>query len=175
MERIVIYTSRKKSIFLLLGSIAFVALGIWFLFDADLIASRRGNPLIIRVVGVASILFFALGAFVGLKQLVKTEIALIIDAVGIRLNPKKSRAELIEWKDIQGFKEVKIMSTRILIINVTDSIDWLNKESNSIKRKMMQFNIDNYGSPFSIAVSGLDIGFDELNKKLKSFHMKYKI
>ena len=153
---------------------AFIALGIWFLLDADLIASRRGNPIIIRVVGVGSILFFGLGSFVGLKQIVKTEVALIIDSVGIRLNPKKSRAELIEWNDIQGFEEVKVMSTRILIINVSDSTDWINKESNSIKRRLMQFNIDNYGSPFNIAASGLNISSNELNKKLKSFHSKYK-
>lgn len=175
MERIEIYTSKKKSILLLIGSIAFVALGIWLLMEADnLTGWRARNPIITRGIGIASILFFGLGIFVGIKRLIKSEVALIIDPIGLNLNPKKSLTEFIKWEDILGFEEIKIQSTRILIIGVKNPESWLEKETSTIRKKMMQFNINNYNSPFNIAASGLDISSNELNEKLNSYFKKYK-
>lgn len=175
MDRIEIYTSKKKSILLLIGSIVFVALGVWLLLEADnLTGWRAKNPIFASGIGIASILFFGLGIFVGIKRLIKSEIALIIDPIGLNVNPKKSVTEFIKWDKILGFEEIKIQSTRILIIGVKDPEYWLEKESSAIRKKMMQFNINNYNSPFNIAASGLDISSNELNEKLNSYFEKYK-
>ena len=70
MERIEIYSSKKKSMLLLIGSIAFVVLGFWLLLEADnLTGWRARNPIFTRGIGIASILFFGLGVFVGVKRL----------------------------------------------------------------------------------------------------------
>jgi hypothetical protein len=88
MDRIEIYTSKKKSILMLLGSIAFVAIGIWLFIEADnLTGWRAGNPLFTRGIGIASILLFGFGIFVGVKRVIKSEIALIIDSQGLNVNP----------------------------------------------------------------------------------------
>ena len=175
MDRIEIYTSKKKSILLLIGSIVFVAGGVWLLLEADnLTGWRARNPIFARGIGIASILFFGLGIFVGIKRLIKSEIALIIDPIGLNVNPKKSVTEFIKWDKILGFEEIKIQSTRILIIGVKYPEYWLEKESSAIRKKMMQFNINNYNSPFNIAASGLDISSNELNEKLNSYFEKYK-
>jgi len=39
----------------------------------------------------------------------------------------------------------------------------------------MQFNIDNYKSPFGIGASGLDISYNELKEKLNNYFKKYKM
>jgi hypothetical protein len=175
MERIEIYTSKKKSLLLLLGSLAFVALGIWLVMEADnLTGWRARNPLLTRGIGIASILFFGLGIFVSIKRLVKSEIALIIDPIGLNVNPKKSTSEFIKWEEIIGFEEIKIQSTKILIVSVTNPEYWLKQETNMIRKKMMQFNINNYDSPFNIAASGLDISSTELKDTLNKYFEKYK-
>ena len=175
MDRLEIYTSKKKSILRLIASIAFVALGIWLLSEADnLTGWRAGNPIFTRAIGIASILFFGFGIFVAIKRLIKSEIALIIDPIGLNVNPKKSLTEFIKWDEILGFEEIKIQSTRIVIIGVKNPEAWLEKETSSIRKKMMQFNINNYNSPFNIAASGLDISSNELNEKLNSYFRKYK-
>ncbi len=175
MDRIEIYTSKKKSILILIGSIAFVSLGILFIMNPERFVTRIfQNPGIIRIAGIASILFFGFGIFVGIKRLIKSEIALIIDPVGINVNPKKSLTEFIKWDQILGFEEIKIQSTRIVIIGVKNPQSWLEKEASTIRKKLMQFNINNYNSPFNIAASGLDISLDELNDKLNRYFEKYK-
>lgn len=175
MESIEIYSSKKKSLLLLIGSIAFVALGVWLLIEADnLTGWRARNPIFTRGIGIASILFFGLGIFVGIKRLVKSEIALIIDQKGLNVNPKKSLTEFINWTDINGFQEIKIQSTRIVIIEVKNSEYWLDKETSGFRRKLMQFNINNYNSPFNIASAGLDISSDRLIETLNKYFNRYK-
>jgi hypothetical protein len=175
MERVEIYTSRRKSILMLLGSIAFVALGIWLVVEADNLTSWRArNPIFTRGIGIASILFFGLGIFVGIKRLIKSEIALIITSEGLNVNPKKSMTEFIKWSDVEGFEEIKIQSTRIVIIGVKNPEYWLNKETSAFRKKLMQFNISNYNSPFNIAAAGLDISSKELNETLNRYFIRYK-
>ncbi len=79
MNRKEIYTSKKKSILILLGSIVFVTIGVLSVMNPErFITILFPNPDIIRIIGIASILFFGLGIFVGIKRLIKSEIALII-------------------------------------------------------------------------------------------------
>ena len=175
MESIELYSSKKKSLLLLLGSITFVALGIWLLLEADnLTVWKARNPILTRGIGIASILFFGLGIFIGIKRLIKSEIALIIDSKGLNVNPKKSLTEFIKWSDINGFEEIKIQSTRIVIIGVKNPEYWLDKETSVFRRKLMQFNISNYNSPFNIAASGLDISSDQLIETLNNYYDRHK-
>jgi len=174
MERIEIYSSKKKSLLLLIGSVVFVVLGLWIFLEADnLIGWRARNPTFIRGVGIASVLFFGLGIFISVKRLIKSEIVLVIDSVGLNVNPKKSLTEFIKWSDIDGFQEIKIHSTRIIIIRVKDPAYWLDKETSGFRRKLMQFNTNNYNSPFNIATSGLDISSDSLLETLNNYYAKY--
>ncbi len=175
MERIEIYSSKKKSLLILIGSITFVALGIWLLLEADnLTGWRARNPILTRGIGIASILFFGLGIFIGIKRLIKSEIALIIDPKGLNVNPKRSLTEYLLWTDISGIEEIKIHSTRIVIIGVNNPDYWLDKETSGFRRKLMQFNINNYNSPFNIAASGLEISSDRLIKTLNNYYDRYK-
>jgi hypothetical protein len=175
MERIEIYSSKKKSLLLLIGSIAFVVLDFWLLIEADNLTSWRArNPIFTRGIVIASILFFGLGVFVGIKRLIKSEIALIIDSKGLNVNPKKSLNEYINWSDINGIEEIKIQSTRIVIIGVKNPKYWLDKEISGFKRKLMQFNVSNYNSPFNIAASGLDISSDKLIETLNNYYDRHK-
>ena len=175
MESIEFYSSKKKSLLLLLGSITFVALGIWLLLEADnLTVWKARNPILTRGIGIASILFFGLGIFIGIKRLIKSEIALIIDSKGLNVNPKKSLTEFIKWSDMNGFEEIKIQSTRIVIIGVKNPEYWLDKETSVFRRKLMQFNISNYNSPFNIAASGLDISSDQLIETLNNYYDRHK-
>lgn len=167
MERIEIYTSKKKSALLLICSITFVSIGVWMVTKEY---SNTKNLLM----GYLSIVFFGLGIFIGIKNLIKPSIALIIDQNGININPRKSLTKFIEWDKILGFKVIKIQSTKILIIMVTNPDFWIEKETNMIRKKLMQYNLNNYKSPFNIASSGLKINTNELNQKLNFYLKKYK-
>ncbi len=175
MDRIEIYTSRKKSILILIVSIVFVVAGVLFVANPEsFLTLRMQNPNIITIVGIASVLFFGLGIFLGIKRVIKSEIALIIDKKGLNVNPKKSLTEFIEWENILEFKEIKIQSQRMLIVIVKNPEKWIEKETNTFRKKLMRFNLNNYDSPFNIAAAGIDISYTELNNKLNRYFEKHK-
>ena len=118
------------------------------------------NPLLIRIVGISGVLFSGFGMFVMAKQLFRSQLMLILDEKGI--HQKQPKNQSIPWKDIEGFSEMKINSVKIIIIRVKNPEEYIAIEPNKIRKKMMNFNLNNYGSPFTISVATMDIGYAEL-------------
>jgi hypothetical protein len=175
MGTIEIYSSKKKSFLLLIGSLLFVVGGIYMFINAEnLTAYSARSPIFIKGIGIASVLFFGLGIYVSIRQLLKNQLILIIDKKGVNVNPKKTLTEVIKWQHINGFSEFKIQSQKFVIINVNNSEYWIEKEENSIRKKVMKFNEKNYGSPFNLSANTMQINHDELMTILNENWNKYK-
>lgn len=171
MERTEIYTSKKKAVLLLTGSLLFVAGGICMLLYVEHFTSN--NPLVIRAVGIAAVLFFGFGMYVSMRWIVNNQIILIIDAAGLNVNPKRSLSERIEWKNIEGFSEIRIHGTKIIVIDVNNPADWIEKEKSAVRKRMMEFNLNYCGSPFNISAGATRSSHTELMKILNESLQKY--
>ncbi|MCZ8145509.1 STM3941 family protein [Flavobacterium sp.] len=175
MERVEIYSSKKKSLLLLIASLLFVVGGIFMFMNAENYTGYRGrSPFFIKTIGIASVLFFGLGIYVSIRQLLANQLILIIDKKGINVNPKKSHNEFIEWEHINGFSELKIKSQKFVIIDVNNSDYWIEKEENGIRKKLMKFNVKNFGSPFNLSANSMQMNHVELMKTLNENLNKYK-
>lgn len=175
MESIEIFSSKKKSFLLLIGSLIFVGLGIWFVLEANSLSdSLRKSPLLIRGIGVISILFFGLGIYAGIKGLIATRLILIISPKGLNVDPSKSKNDFIGWNEILGFDEINIHGTKIMIINVEKPTSWVEKEENPLRKQLMKYNIENYSSPFNISANGLNISHAQLKEKLNLYFNTYR-
>ena len=175
MEKIEIYSSKKKSFLVLIASLIFVIGGIYMFMNAENFTGYRArSPIFTKGVGILSVLFFGLGIYVSIRQLITNQLILIIDKTGINVSPKKSLSERIEWKNIKGFSEIKIQSTKIIIIDVDNSDYWIEKEENLIRKKLMKFNVNNYGSPFNLSANSMQMNYTELMKTLNENLNKYK-
>ena len=175
MDKIEIYSSKKKAFLLLIGSLLFVVGGVYIFINAENFTGfRAGSPFFIKGVGIASVLFFGLGIYVSIKQLIANQLILIINRNGVNVNPRKSLTEYIEWKNITGFSELKLQSQKFVIINVDNSDYWIEKEKNVIRKKLMEFNLNNYGSPFNLSANSMQINYAELITTLNENLNKYK-
>ena len=175
MERIEIYSSKKKSLLLLIGSMLFVFCGIFmFMNPENFTGYLARSPLFIKTIGIASVLFFGLGIYVSIRQLLANQLILIIDKKGVNVNPKKSQTAFVEWKNINGFSELKSQSQKLVIIDVDNSDYWIEKEENGIRKKLMKFNVTNYGSPFNLSANSMQMNYAELMKTLNENLNKYK-
>ena len=161
MKKTEIYSSKKKALLGFFLSAMFVVLAIWMILEAENIKTPfLRNPLLIRMVGISGVLFFGLGMWVTLKQLFSKKLMLILDEAGICLKPPSER--IIRWKDITHFSEIKINSVKIIIIHVKNPEEYIDNKSNKIRKNLMNFNLNNYGSPFTISVATMDISYAEL-------------
>jgi hypothetical protein len=175
MTRIEIYSSKRKSFLLLVGSLLFVVCGIYiFMVADDPHKYRSTNPLFERGIGVLCVVFFGLGIYLSIRHLIKNRLILVIDEVGLNVNPNRAPGERIEWKNIEGFSEIKIHSTKIVIIEVNNSHYWIEKETNKLKKMVMKFNSSNYGSPFNLSANSMQINHSNLLKLLKENLSQFK-
>ncbi|MFB9107168.1 STM3941 family protein [Flavobacterium gyeonganense] len=175
MEKIEIYSSKKKTFLLLIGSFLFVVIGICMFMDAEnLNTFRLRSPILIKGIGIISVLFFGLCFSLSIKQLIKNKLFLIIDKNGINVNPEKNSSEFIKWNNIEGFSELKIQSQKMVLIKINNPDYWIENEKNLIRKKLTQFNFTNYGSPFCLSAVSMQINHAELMKVLNQNLKKYK-
>lgn len=175
MEKIDVYSSKKKSIILFIISLIFVIGGIYMFVNAQSFVQNGLRSLVfIQTIGVVSILFFGIGIFVSVKQLIKDQLILRIDHQGISVNPNRSPDHYIDWKYIKGFSEITLQGQKLVIINVNNADYWVERETNSIRKRIMKFNITNYGSPFNLSANSMQIDHAQLIKTLNDNLNKYQ-
>ncbi|MGB5981182.1 MAG: STM3941 family protein [Nonlabens sp.] len=173
-NQIEIPLSKSKMIVIIIGSLAFVGLGLWFLtVPPQMNNSFLANPTVILVVSIISILFFGLISITVFRKLLDNKPGLIINSQGITDNSSGVSAGLIPWEDIVGIETTQVRSQRFLMIMVKNPEYYLDKVSNPIKRNTMRMNHRFYGSPISISATALQTNFNELhdvlNEKMKQF------
>lgn len=162
-QQIEIPLSKKKLILMVVGSIIFVGLGILFVINPEKYTSPiMRNPTVIFFSGIASILFFGLCSFFIVKKLSDNSLGLIISDNGIFDNSSGVSAGQILWTDIEEISVIEIHRQKLIMLQVNNPQDYIDKETSGFKRKMMAINHKMYGTPLSLTSNGLKISFDEL-------------
>lgn len=157
--------SKNKLILMFLGSLIFVALGLWFVIKPPTISNRfLNNPTLILTVGIAAILFFGLCTIFLAKKLLDRTPGLTINDQGITDNSSGVSAGLIQWSDIVAITVENVANQRFIMVIVKNPNDYINRQTGFIKRKLMEINYKSYGSPISISANGLKSNFVELYK-----------
>jgi len=174
-DQIEIPLSKQKMILTLLGAIVFVGLGIWLLINPPKISNPiLGNPIIIFITGLASILFFGLVAVTIFRKFSNKKPGLIINSQGITDNSSGISVGLIPWTEIQEIKVLEVMNQKFLMFIVSNPQNYLDKATNPLKRNAMKMNYKSYGSPISISSHVLQTNFDDLQKLLIKKMKEYK-
>jgi hypothetical protein len=162
-QHIEIPISKSKLIVIIIGSLVFVGLGVLFVMDPERYTSPiMRNPTIIFISGLASIIFFGFCTPFFFKQLRDKSPGLKISDQGIYDNSSGVSAGQILWKDIEDIHVIKIHRQRMIILQVNNPQDYIEKQTSKFKRKMMTINMKMYGSPLFLTSNGLKVSFDEL-------------
>lgn len=152
---------------MVVGSLAFVAIGVWLITEADhLTGWKTRNPIFTRGIGLVSVLFFGLCAtYIG-QKLLDNKPGLIIDEFGLTDNSSGVSAGQILWSDIKSISVTEIHRQKLIMLKVKNPQSYIDKQTSRLKRKMMQMNLNMYGTPLSISSNSLQIKFDDLHKIL---------
>ena len=167
IERIEIPVGKKKITIILFGGLILIAGGLWLALNPENFIPnifRIRNPDVIRFWGIVGTLFFGLALTYGIKKLFDKKPGLIIDENGITDNSNASSIGLIKWSDITEVKTEQVMSTRFFLVYVKNPDEYIKKPKSRIKRKLLQANMNKYGTPLSITSNTLSWDFDRLEK-----------
>ena len=171
-QRIEIPLSKSKIIKMLIGASIFVAIGLQFVIASPEIKnSYWGNPTRLAIVGYTSILLFGLCAGFFIRKLPDNKPGLIIDNTGLVDNSGALSAGQILWQDIVNISVLEMHKQKLLMLEVKNPQEYIDKQNGLLKRKGMELNHKMYGTPLSITTNGLKIPFEELytlvSKKLQ--------
>lgn len=152
--------SKKKLIFLLVCTLLLVVVGCWFMISPPKL------PGLLRTVGAVAVLFFGLCAWLIVRKLPETRPGLVLDATGIRDFNSGPEPLQIPWQDMEDLWVLRIQNRKLIMIQVRNPEDYIARQSNVFKRKMMQLNHRMYGTPLRITSNALKISFDKLWQEL---------
>jgi len=160
---------------MLLGSLAFVGLGVWFVSDpSEFNNPILGSPTKVFIVGIASITFFGIAAFFILKKLRDKSPGLIISQEGVFDNASAVSAGFVPWTDILEIRETKVANQPFINLVVKNPQDYIDRQKNSIKRKLMQVNYNAYKTVIGIPSNGLKCDYRELKGMLDKAFSDFK-
>jgi hypothetical protein len=148
-DQTIIHLSKKKIIWIGLGSCIFVAIGILMvsLDDASIRAMGR-SPALIHGFGIAGVVFFSACGLYSFVKLFDRKPGLILGASGIVDNASGVSAGLIPWSEIVGGKVIRVRRVEILMIEVREPEKYLGR-GNWLKQLAVKANYKVYGSPIS--------------------------
>lgn len=163
VQRTEISLSKSKIVMMLAGCSVFVAIGLWFVFDPPAINnSYWGNPTRIAFSGYAAILFFGLCAVFFIRKLSDTKPGLILDETGLVDNSGALSAGQILWEDIVNISVLEMNKQKLLMLEVKNPQEYIDRQAGLLKRKGMALNYKMYGTPISVTANALKIPFPEI-------------
>jgi hypothetical protein len=170
-----IQLSKKKLIKNAFLSCVLVALSAWML----LMKKTEGNsfiyiPAVRYTAGIAGILFFGVATVIHLRKLGETEPGVIINEEGITDNSSALKVGMIPWKDVSGLKAAKVMRQQFLMVVVNNPDEYIARQPSAFKRKSMEYNLRQYGSPIALNAVALDCNLQELAVHVESAWAAYK-
>jgi hypothetical protein len=161
----------------LLSSIVFVIAGLWLLIEQPITDNPIiNNPVVKYGAASAALLFFGFATIFYLLKLIDKRPGIVINEEGLFDNSGAVSVGLVPWPDIKRVFIARVMKQEFLIIEVTNPEDYLNRFKNFFKKKGMQYNVKNYGSPVAISTNGLKCDVNELviivNERLAEYQSK---
>jgi hypothetical protein len=170
-QQIEIQLSKIKLVLAVVGSLIFVGLGFWFVISPPSPQHfHRYSPTTILVAGYASIIFFGFCAVILIRKLPDNRPGLIIEEEGITDNSSGISSGKVLWSDISKISIIEIRNQRLILLQVNNPYDYINRQTNKFEKKLMEINYNRYGTPLSLTSNGLKISFNELHKLLVDNH-----
>jgi hypothetical protein len=165
-QPIEISLNKKKILPYLLGALIFVIAGIWMIS----LAFQAKNQILIQaifiLVGLSSITFFGLVAIVLITKIIKSEAGMIINDDALIDNTSGVSAGFIAWNDIRKINYTYTGNHVFMVVILRKPENYIERETNFLKRFAMRMNHKMSGSPIHILVSFLDIDLYTLNETI---------
>ena len=171
MNKIEIPINKTKLLFGIIASILLVLLSLWFFSQAEETAKTSvffffQNTFFNQIISGLGILIFGWTTLYAIKKMNKNNIGLTIDDIGITDNSGILGAGLIKWTEITEIKTETYGTSKFLLVFVKEPNQFL-ENMKGFKRKMMQGNMNTYGTPLSISPNTLKYDFNELERLLQ--------
>lgn len=161
--------NKAKLVIMMIGSLAFVAIGSAFIATPETfskaVAFARSATMIV-LIGFAGIVFFGIAAVVIFLKLISKKPAFVIGGEGIEIN--SGVTGYVKWSEISGIDTIAIKRSRLILLYLKDPEAYISQKPNSFSRMMANMSYRSYGTPLVVSTNGLKCKFEDLYILLQS-------
>ena len=159
------YSSPWRMALVVLGSIVFVALGLWMVgLFGEVPENRRWSREFVQIFGWISIIFFGLCAIVGTRRALDSDAQLRISASGIYWKPWSEVT--IPWHEVREVSGWRYRRQKFILLSLNHPERY---PSSSLLGKLAAANRALAGGDISISLVGLDKSFEEAMDAIDEF------
>ena len=179
-NKVEIGLSKSKLIKVLIFSIIFLCAGLWMIITNPQTRNPVfNNPIVKGIASYGSTIMGLWGTYFFSRKLFDNNPGLVIDEKGIYDNTSAFKFGLIPWSDISQIYDGTIQASfaskqQFVTIGIFNPDEYISREKNFLKRKLLLANTNSYGSPIHISTNGLKINHHELLQLLSHEFIKYK-
>ena len=148
MERVIVRSSRRHWVVMLIGSMTFVAAGV-------LVLAMGANPL----AAWSAIVFFGGCALVGTWQILDSRPRLVIGERGVF--DRTLKIGVIEWQDINGAFVKRLQGNTFVCLELRDPAKYTGTLSPT-GRRLAEVNRNLGFTPISLNLTGLNVDADRV-------------
>lgn len=169
-----IYPNRWKLLGLLFASFLFIIV-CYSLTGKE---STGGTPDIpVVIMGIAGLLFsgVAIAALLCMlfKSIFQNKPMLRLSARNLWVYaPAKDRYFPIAWEQIAGFRIIKIYGEKIILIQLYKPEKKIEEKRSLLAKKVTEWTVAQYGTPYSLSTSTLNISTNKLIRLLEEYRKK---
>lgn len=131
------------------------------------------NPILVKVVGISTLLFFSVILYIASKQLFNPELGLTFNDEGINDHSNGMAVGMIKWEDITEIKTLKFLWMKSMAIHTNNPEKYL-REASGFKLRVLAGNLNRAKTPILISSKSLKIRYSNLEKMTLEYWKKHK-
>ncbi len=167
----------KLKILQLVGiCLLFIGMSAWLLWYTPKPGSNPlfNNAIVKYGASIAGILLGVVGFCYYTYKLTDNKPGLIVGRTGITDNSSGTAVGFIPWADVKQIYEKEVYRKKFIMIALHNPQEYIDRQTNMAKRKIMQLNFSHYGSPIFIQSNTLNMEYEEINDVLHEYFAVYK-
>jgi hypothetical protein len=169
-ERLEIPLSKKKLMMALIVSVGFAVGGVFMLLNPALVDDPiLATPGLTFFTGLVSVPIFGMIAVYLTRKLMDKTPGLLVDTIGVVDNSGIVSIGPVPWNDVERISLEEENRRVFLVIVLKNPQDYIAKQTNVFKRKLMRMNNRMYETPFLISASTLKVSNEELLQILTDY------
>jgi hypothetical protein len=151
-------------------SIVLVASSAWLFLNPN---QGQYNPAYLEVAALAGVALFGFGGVYSLTMLFDERPGLILDHLGLIDNSSALAPGRIAWSEVRDIKVYSVLRRRFLVLIVANPERFFIK-GNLVTQFFAHANHRLTGSPITIPSAVLDVGFAELEQRVRKFWSRFR-
>jgi hypothetical protein len=167
MSPLKIGINKWRLLLILLISVVFIMNGLTMLIESNEVTVKT-SPILVKLIGILSILLFGVILYIASKQLFDTELGVSLDEEGINDRSSAMAVGSVKWENITNIETKKFLWMKSLALHTNNPEKYL-REASGVKLRVLAGNLHRTKTPVVISARNLKKKHGDFEQLVRNF------